>query len=199
MGANSRGEAMTYQPEALPHKGQMPGTGPSLAGMTVPQGKIRITLSAPIRGNAAMRALLAVMFGALLLAACSKPTPPVGRWEGTYESDGTFIAARLELAPHAQVRISAPDVTDPSITNEPDRAAMRQNMADRLAGAWGEVEARPMDFDGTTFRKPNGFAPQIEWNSASNMMTLYVYLGARPALHIPLNPVSEFSADPWPH
>jgi len=173
--------------------------GRCLAGMTVPQGKIRINLCAPIRGTGEMRALLAVIFGALLLASCSKPAPPVGRWEGTYESGGTFIAARLELSPNAQVRISAPDVTDLSIDNEPDRAAMRQNMADRLAGAWGDVEVRTMDFDGTTFRKPNGFAPQLEWNSSSNMMTLYVYLGAQPALHIPLHPVTEFSANPWPH
>lgn len=146
-----------------------------------------------------MRSIVAVLFGVLLLVSCSKSEPPVGRWEGTYQQNGTFIAARLELAPNAQVRISAPDVTDPSIDNDQDRAAMEQNMADRLAGAWGEVAPRPMDFDGTTFRKPGGIAPQIEYDRSSNIMTLYVYLGTQPAIRIPLHPVDDFSANPWPH
>ena len=146
-----------------------------------------------------MRLSIAVLFAALLLASCSKTAPPVGRWEGTYESGGTFIAARLELAPGAQVSVSAPDVTDPSIESESDRAAMRQNMAERLAGAWGDVTPRQMDFDGTTFRKSGGIAPQIEWDRASNAMTLYVYLGTRPTIRIPLHPVKDFSSDPWTH
>ncbi len=146
-----------------------------------------------------MRPVVAVLFGAFLLASCSKSAPPVGRWEGTYEQSGTFIAARLELAPNAQVRISAPDVTDPSIDNDQDRSAMEQNMADRLAGAWGDVAPRPMDFDGTTFRKPGGIAPQIEWDRSSNTMTLFVYLGTRPAIRIPLHPVDDFSSNPWAH
>ena len=145
-----------------------------------------------------MRPFVAVLLTTLVLAACSKTAPPVGRWEGTYESNGTFVAARLELAPFAQARISAPDVTDPSIDNEADRAAMRQNIADRLAGAWGAVEPRPMDFDGTTFRKAGGIAPQLEWDRSSNVMTLYVYLGARPAVRLPLHPVQDFSANSWP-
>ncbi len=146
-----------------------------------------------------MRPVIAVLFAALLLVSCSKPAPPVGRWEGTYEQGGTFIAARLELAPNAQARMSAPDVSDPGIANESDRSAMRQNMADRLAGAWGDVAPRAMDFDGTTFRKPGGFAPQIDWDRATNSMTLYVYLGTLPAIRIPLHPVSDFSSNPWPH
>lgn len=147
-----------------------------------------------------MRAIVAFLFGAVLLASCSKPAPPpVGRWEGTYESGGTFIAARLELAPNAQVRVSAPDVTDTSIGNEEDRRAMEQNMADRLAGGWGDVEPRPMDFDGTTFRKPGGIAPQIEWEPSSNTMRLYVYLGTQPAIRVTMHPVADFSSNPWPH
>ncbi len=146
-----------------------------------------------------MRPLLALVLGALLLASCSKAPPPVGRWEGTYESGDTFVAARLEIAPGAQVRVSAPDITDGSIASEDDRVTMRQNMAARLAGGWGEIAPRPMDFDGTTFRKPGGIAPQIEWDTASKTMTLYVYLGTQPALKIPLKPVGDFSDDPWPH
>lgn len=145
-----------------------------------------------------MRPFVAVLLATLVLAACSKTAPPAGRWEGTYESNGTFIAARLELAPNAQARISAPDVTDPSIDNEADRAVMRQNIADRLAGAWGAVESRPMDFDGSTFRRAGGIAPQIEWEPSTNVMTLYVYLGTSPAIRMALRPVADFSANPWP-
>ena len=144
-----------------------------------------------------MRPILAFLLGVFLLASCTKSPPPVGRWEGTYESGGTFIAARLELLPNAQVRISAADVTDTSVGNEQDSMAMRQNLADRLAGAWGDIAPRPMDFDGTTFRKPGGFAPQIEWDRASNIMTLSVYIGTQPAIHVPLRAVTDFSSNPW--
>ena len=146
-----------------------------------------------------MRPFLALLVCALLLAACSKPAPPVGRWEGTFESGDTFIAARLEIAGGSQVRISAPDVTDSSVASEDDRAQMRQNMAARLAGGWGEIAPRPMDFDGTTFRKPGGIAPQITWDADSKTMTLYVYLGTQPAIHIAMKPVTDFSDDPWQH
>jgi hypothetical protein len=145
-----------------------------------------------------MRPLLALVLGALLLASCSKTPPPVGRWEGTYESGDTFVAARLEIAAGPQVRISAPDVTDGSATSVDDRVAMRQNMAARLAGGWGEIAPRPMDFDGSIFRKPGGIAPQIEWDAKTKAMTLYVYLGTQPVLKIPLKPVGDFSEDPWP-
>ena len=146
-----------------------------------------------------MRPFLALLVFAVLLASCSKPAPPVGRWEGTYESGDTFIAARLEIAGGSQVRISAPDVTDSSVASEADRAQMRQNMAARLSGGWGEIAPRPMDFDGTTFRKPGGIAPQITWDADSKTMTLYVYLGTQPAIHIAMKPVTDFSDDPWGH
>jgi hypothetical protein len=146
-----------------------------------------------------MRPLLALMLGALLLASCSKAPPPAGRWEGTYESGDTFVAARLEIAAGGQVRVSAPDVTDAGVASEDDRAAMRQNMAARLAGGWGEIAPRPMDFDGTTFRKPGGIAPQIDWDAPTKTMTLYVYLGTHPAIKVPLKPVGDFSDDPWGH
>ena len=146
-----------------------------------------------------MRPFVAVLVAALTLASCAKTAPPAGRWEGAYQFKGTFIAARLEIAPNAEARISAPDVTDASIDNEADRVTMRQTIADRLAGSWGDVEPRPMDFDGSTFHKPGGIAPQIDWDRSSNVMTLYVYLGTQPAIRIPLHPVRDFSSDPWAH
>lgn len=145
-----------------------------------------------------MRPLLVLLLGAFVLAACSKPAPPIGRWEGTYEAGNTFIAVRLEIAAAGQVRVSAPDVTDDSLANDNERATMRQNMAARLAASWSGIAPRPMDFDGTTFRKPGGIAPQIDWDGNSKTMTLYVYLGTHPAIKIPLTPVSDFSDDPWP-
>ncbi|HEY0302538.1 MAG TPA: hypothetical protein VGC36_14430 [Rhizomicrobium sp.] len=144
-----------------------------------------------------MRRILALMLCALALASCSKPVAPDGRWEGTYEAGDTFVAARLEIA-GGQVRISAPDVTEAGTASEEDRVAMRQNMAARLAGGWGEIAPRPMAFDGTTFRRPGGIAPQIAWDAGSRTMTLFVYLGTRPVIKIPLKPVGDFSDDPWP-
>ena len=146
-----------------------------------------------------MRPLLALLFAALVLASCSKNPPPAGRWEGAFDDGTIFVAARLEIEPDGTIRVSAPDVVDPSIVNEDDRAAMRQNMSQRLAGGWGEVAPRPMDFDGTTFRKPGGIAPQIEWNAQTKTMTLYVYIGTHPALKIPLHPVDDFTDNPWAH
>ncbi len=93
---------------------------------------------------------------------------------------------------------SAPPMSSiPASRARTTRAAMRQNMSARLAGAWGEVAPRPMDFDGTTFRKPGGIAPQIEWNAKTRRMTLYVYIGTQPVLKIPLHPVGDFTDNPW--
>jgi hypothetical protein len=145
-----------------------------------------------------MRTWFTLLFTALVLASCSKTPEPTGRWEGTYEDGTTYIAARLEITPDGMVRISAPDVIDPTIDSEDGRAEMRQNMAARLAGAWGEVVPRKLDFDGTTFRKPGGIAPQIDWDAKNKAMMLYVYIGTQPAIKIPLRPVQEFSDNPWP-
>jgi len=144
-----------------------------------------------------MRPLLALLFSVLVLASCSKTPPPVGRWEGAFDDGTTFVAARLEIEPDGTVRVSAPDVVDPSVASEDDKATMRQNMSARLVGGWGEVAPRPMDFDGTTFRKPGGIAPQIDWDAKAKAMTLYVYIGTRPVIKIPLHPVGDFTDNPW--
>ena len=145
-----------------------------------------------------MRLIISVLLCAFVLSTCTKALPPVGRWEGTFQSGSTFVAARLELADGPSARIYAADVTDPNIATNADRLAMEQNLADRLAGAWGEVAPSPLAFDGITFRAPDRTAPLMVWDPASNAMTLYVYLAAQKAVLVSLHPVADFSASPWP-
>jgi hypothetical protein len=35
------------------------------------------------------------------------------------------------------------------------------------------------------------------WDKATNQMTLQLYIGARPALPVPLRPVDGFHDNPW--
>ncbi len=133
---------------------------------------------------------------AVVLAACSKPTPPVGKWEGGYESGGTVVAARVEVLPGGQVKVSAPDVT--YITGNRDQIEeLRARLSAGLVNGWSEVAPRSFDFDGTTFRKPGGLAPQMVWDKSSNQMTLELFIGAKPALPVPLRPVSDFHDNPF--
>ncbi|HXL99017.1 MAG TPA: hypothetical protein VN932_03735 [Rhizomicrobium sp.] len=145
-------------------------------------------------------AALAFIWTVCLAAAfgCSgHGTPPTGRWEGTYESSDTMIAARLEIDAKGQIFVSAPDAEN--FSDSPDaRAAIRKNLAQGLASAWSEVQPRTFDFDGKVFRKPGGVAPQLEWDPDSKTMTLVVYLGLRSGLRVPLHAVKDFSDDPWP-
>jgi hypothetical protein len=141
------------------------------------------------------KALLALLLPALL--ACSKPVPPQGRWEGGYQSNDTLIAARVEIGADGQVRVSAPDVTNLALTRPEELPAMRRQLASDLANGWDGVMPRPLDFDGTTFRKPGGVAPQMVWDKKTNAMTLELYIGANPALPVPLHPVSDFHDDPF--
>jgi hypothetical protein len=133
----------------------------------------------------------------LALAACSKPSPPVGRWEGGYSADGTIVAARVEIGPDGQVRVSAPDITNLQGARPEQLQQEREKLAADLATAWDGVTPRPFDFDGKTFRKPGGVAPQMVWDKASNQMTLEIYIGANPALPVPLRPVPDFHDNPF--
>ena len=138
----------------------------------------------------------AACFIAILLTvtACSKPRPPVGKWEGGYESGGTLVVARVEILPSGQVKVMAPDITNlmgAQITE------YRARLAADLANGWSSVEPRDFDFDGKTFRKPGGFAPQMVWDKKTGQMTLELYIGANPALPVPLRPVPEFHDSPW--
>jgi hypothetical protein len=143
-----------------------------------------------------MRKTLLFAVAALLLAACSKPTPPVGKWEGGTESGGTIVAARVEILPSGKVKVSAPDVT--YVTGNRARIdELRAQLAADLANGWDGVKPRSFDFDGDTFRKPGGVAPQMKWDKPSNQMTLELYIGANPALAVPLRPVSNFHDNPF--
>jgi len=135
---------------------------------------------------------------ATALAGCSKPTPPVGKWEGGYASNSSLVTARVEVLPNGTVRVSAPDITNLDLASPERMAQLRQQLAADLATSWDGVTPRPFDFDGDTFRKPGGIAPQMVWDKKTNQMTLELYIGANPALPVPLRPVADFHDDPWP-
>jgi hypothetical protein len=130
------------------------------------------------------------------VTACSKPSPPVGKWEGGYEMGGDLVAARVEVLPSGQVKVSAPDITN-AMGPHDQIVELRARLAADLTNSWSEVAPRNFDFDGTTFRKPGGIAPQMVWDKASNQMTLELFIGARPALPVPLHPVSDFHDNPF--
>jgi hypothetical protein len=130
------------------------------------------------------------------LAGCSKPQPPVGKWEGGYESGGDLVAARVEILAGGAVKISAPDVTN-AIGNHDQIDTMRAQLAADLVNGWSDVTPRTFDFDGKTFRKPGGVAPQMVWDKDTNQMTLELYIGANPALPVPLRPVNDFHDNPF--
>jgi hypothetical protein len=121
----------------------------------------------------------------------------VGRWEGGYQSNGVLVAARVEVTPNGQVRVSAPDITNVDTVSADRLTALRQELAADLATGWDDAGPRPFDFDGDTFRKPGGYAPQMVWDKKTNQMTLDLYIGANPALPVPLRPVPDFHDDPW--
>lgn len=129
-------------------------------------------------------------------AACSDPKPPAGKWEGGMERGGTLVVARVEILPGGTVRVMAPDITN--LTGPRERIERyRDRLASDLANGWGEVKPRDFDFDGKTFRKLGGIAPQMVWDKDTNQMVLQLYIGANPALPVPLRPVAEFHDSPW--
>jgi hypothetical protein len=142
------------------------------------------------------RSLVLLVF--VVLAACSKPSPPPGRWEGGYSGGGILVAARVEIGADGQVRLSAPDVTNLQNVKPEQLQQQRDTLAADLASGWDGVAPRQFDFDGKTFRKPGGIAPQMIWNKDTNQMTLELYIGANPALPVMLRPVDGFHDNPWP-
>jgi len=143
-----------------------------------------------------MRFAVGLMVALLVVTGCSKPSPPVGKWEGGYESGGDLVVARVEILPSGQVKIMAPDITN-AIGSRQQMDEFRARLTADLANGWSEVAPRSFDFDGKTFRKPGGVAPQMVWDKASNHLTLELYIGARPALPVPLRPVDDFHDNPF--
>ena len=143
-----------------------------------------------------MRAAVVPLLVVVLLAGCSAHKPPVGRWEGTLDTAEAMVAARVEIDDKGLVRVTAPNAEDVGDA-EDTRAAMRQSLAAGLAANWDEVPPREMDFDGHTFRKRGGIAPQMIWDAEKKRMYLVVYLGKKPGINILLRPVDDFSDNPW--
>jgi hypothetical protein len=133
----------------------------------------------------------------LLLAGCGKPQPPAGKWEGGTDTNGTIVVARVEIGAGGLVRVSAPDITNLAGAEPETLLNERARLQADLVNAWDDVKPREFDFDGKTFRKPGGVAPQMVWNKDTNQMTLQLYIGANPALPVVLHPVSEFHDSPF--
>ena len=145
-----------------------------------------------------MKKALIVLAAALIgaLAGCSKPVPPTGKWEGGADRGGTLVAARVEVMPGGQVRVMAPDITNVTGTMR-QMNMLRDQLAARLATGWDDVKPRPFDYDGDTFRKPGGVAPQMVWDKKTRQMTLMLYIGTQPAFPVILRPVDSFHDNPW--
>ena len=139
----------------------------------------------------------AIFLTLLLLAGCGKSQPPTGKWEGGASTGGTVVAARVEIGDSGLVRVSAPDITNLDGARPEVLLNQRARLQAELVNAWDEVKPRPFDFDGKTFRKPGGVAPQMVWDKATNRMTLQLYIGANPALPVVLRPVNAFHDDPF--
>jgi hypothetical protein len=143
-----------------------------------------------------MRFVVVVLAALLAVSACSKPMPPVGKWEGGTESGGTLVVARVQILANGQVKVMAPDITN-AVGPRGRIEEIRARLAADLANGWSDVQPRSFDFDGKTFRKPGGIAPQMEWDKSTNQLTLELYIGAQPAIPVPLRPVDDFHDNPF--
>jgi len=139
-----------------------------------------------------------LLIAGLVLAGCSgSHKPPVGRWIGHYESPTVMVVAWLEIAPNGNVKVSAPDILDIGEPSDEQRAAAHKRLANELYDTWGNVTPRRYEFDGHVFRKPGGFARQMEWDPKTRQMKLVFYFGMQRSIHISMQPVKEFIEDPW--
>jgi hypothetical protein len=145
-----------------------------------------------------MRRFAILVLIGLVLAACSKSQQmPTGRWVGHYESPSVMVVAWLEVLPSGQVRVSAPDLLDIGEPSDEQRIAMRTRLASDLSESWSEVNLRHYDFDGRVFRKPGGFAPQMEWDPVTRKLKLVFYFGMQRSIRIQMQPVKDFNEDTW--
>jgi hypothetical protein len=105
--------------------------------------------------------------------------------------------AWLEISPAGDVRVSAPDFLDPGELSDEQRTNAHRRLANQIYDDWSSVRSRHYDFDGHVFRKPGGFAPQMEWNPVTKQMKLVFYFGMQRSMRIAMTPVKEFTDDPW--
>ncbi len=133
----------------------------------------------------------------LILTACGNPKPPVGKWEGALDHSDVMVVARVEILRDGKVKVSAPNLVGFPVGDENQIGFFRKRLSEELAADWDDVIPREFDFDGKTFRKPGGLAPQMEWDTGPGRLTLVVYLGKDPARRIPMREVSTFSDDPF--
>ena len=148
--------------------------------------------------SGARNKLLLVAVLAAALAGCGKSQPPVGKWEGGYDGNGLIVVARVEIDAAGVVKVMAPDVTGMAGAKPEEVLNARAELASQLANDWPGVTPSQFEYDGKTFRKPNGVAPQMVWDKDTNQMTLELYIGANPALPVTLRPVDAFHDNPWP-
>jgi len=114
-------------------------------------------------------------------------------WQGGYADGSIMIVARVEIGEDGRVRLSAPNaIMDFAALPEPAETDVRTRLLASLAAAWPNVTPRDLDFDGKVFRNPGGVAPQLEWDAATQHMTMFVYPGARPSVQFELERVKEF-------
>ena len=137
--------------------------------------------------------LILTVAGLVVLSACADPAPPAGRWQGVYEGGDAMVAARLEIDPEGSVRVSAPNAfLNFAAMSTTERMEMRSELLAGLAAAWPSIGPMELTFDGKTFRKPGGVAPQLEWDNGRREMTLVVYPGLHDTIRFPLERVDHF-------
>jgi hypothetical protein len=145
-----------------------------------------------------MRRFAILLMAGLILAGCGKShQPPVGRWVGHYESPSVMVVAWLEIGKGGEVKVSAPDILDIGEPTDEQREAAHKRLANELYDTWGNVPPRVYDFDGHVFRKPGGYARQMEWDPNTQQMKVVFYFGMQRSIHIAMQPVKEFTEDPW--
>jgi hypothetical protein len=124
-----------------------------------------------------------------VLASCGNPSPPAGMWEGLYQADDVIILARLAIEADGTARVSAPNAFhDFASMSGAEREQFRAALKAQLDQSWPSVPPTKFEFDGKTFRKEGGVAPQLEWDSAAMEMTMIVYAGTHPTIRIKLAP-----------
>jgi hypothetical protein len=143
-------------------------------------------------------AVIILLAGLVAATACSHHVkPPTGRWVGNYDTPDIMVDARLEILPDGKVRVSALDITNVGDVSDQERAALHTRLASELEVAWHKVETRQMDFDGKVFRKPGGFAPQMEWNPLTHEMKVVFYFGMQHSIRIVMQQTDDFANDTW--